>query len=123
MTVYTLFREGIQFGKDTHEDFLPFLMKLFALAIPGVVLGHYLDQGIYKVQTMRLFGQGPAMYVVVQMFLWAVLFYGFFRYATAYSDEFQGSLAGIFFIALFFTVQTHYVDNLQNVLGVVDKDI
>jgi hypothetical protein len=72
---------------------------------------------------MRVFGQSPAMYVVIQMFLWAVLFYGFFRYATAYAGEFQGSLAGIFFIALFFTVQTNYVDNLQKVLGIVDKEL
>ena len=123
MTVYKALQEGFKFGKKTHEEFLPFMMKFLALAIPGVLLGHYLDQGIYKLQIMRIFGQSPATYVSIQMFLWAVMFYGFFRYATAYADEFQGSIAGIFFIALFFTVQTHYVDNLQKVLGIVDKDL
>jgi hypothetical protein len=43
-------------------------------------------------------------------------------FAPGYTQEFQMSIAGIFFIALFFSVQDNFVTNLQFVLGVVDKE-
>jgi hypothetical protein len=50
------------------------------------------------------------------------MFYALFLFAPGYTKEFQGSIAGIFFIALFFSVQDNFVKNLQFALGVVDKD-
>lgn len=114
--------EGFQFGKLTHTEFIPFTIKFIALAVPGVVLGHYLDQGVYKLQTLHVFGEKEFAYVCLQMMAWVLMFYGLLTCMTDYAEEFQGSVAGIFFVALFFTVQTNYVTNLQHVLGVVDKD-
>jgi hypothetical protein len=42
--------------------------------------------------------------------------------APGYTKEFQNTLAGIFFVALFFSVQDNFVKNLQWVLGVVDRE-
>lgn len=115
--------EGFRFGKETHTDFLPFTIKFIAMSVPGVVLGHYIDQGVYKVQRLGWMGEKPFAYVCIQMMAWIVMFYGLYTYITEYTNEFQGSVAGIFFIALFFTVQTNYVANLQQVLGRVDKEL
>lgn len=40
-----------------------------------------------------------------------------------YTSEFQGSLTGIFFVTLFFLVQTNFIKNIQTVLGVFDAKI
>jgi hypothetical protein len=50
------------------------------------------------------------------------MFYALFLFAPGYTKEFQGSIAGIFFIALFFSVQDNFVKNLQFALGVVDRE-
>jgi len=115
--------EGLQFGTQNHTEFVPFTVKFLALAIPGIVLGHYLDQGIYKLQKDKLLGTSFLTYLGLQLLAWIVLFYVMFRFTAAYAAEFQSSVAGIFFVALFFTVQQNFVTNLQKVLGMVDADL
>jgi len=116
-------REGLQFGTQNHTDFIPFTVKFLALAIPGIVIGHYLDQGIYKLQKTKHLGTSFLHYLALQIAAWIIIFYAMFRFLSDYAAEFQSSVAGIFFVALFFTVQENFVTNLQNVLGMVDADI
>ena len=115
--------DGFRFGKSNHGHVIPFTIKFLSLAIPGAFLGHYADQGILKVQRMELLGRYHLPYLMLQLFLWVALFYTLFVFAPGYTKEFQHSIAGIFFIALFFSVQDNFVANLQFVLGVVDKKL
>ena len=115
--------EGLHFGTQTHTDFIPFTIKFLALALPGIVLGHYLDQGIYTLQKHKRLGPSFLTYLGIQIAAWIMMFYVMFRFTAAYAAEFQSSVAGIFFVALFFTVQQNFVSNLQAVLGMVDADL
>ena len=114
---------GFRFGKKHHGHPITFTIKFLSLAIPGAFLGHYADQAILKVQRMELLGQYHLPYLMLQLFLWIILFYTLFIFAPGYTKEFQHSIAGIFFVALFFSVQDNFVANLQFVLGVVDKKL
>ena len=115
--------EGLTFGTQNHAAFIPFTVKFLALALPGIAIGHYLDQGVFWVQKRRLLGTTPLAYLSLQISAWVILFYILFQFAAAYAAEFQSSVAGIFFVALFFTVQTNFVANLQKVLGSIDKEL
>ncbi|NDB83250.1 MAG: hypothetical protein EB127_11060 [Alphaproteobacteria bacterium] len=115
-------QDGFKFGKKHHGHPIPFLIRFLSLAIPGAFLGHYVDQAVLKVQRLNLLGTMKVQYVFFQLFLWAGLFYALFVFAPGYTKEFQRSIAGIFFIALFFSVQPNFVANLQFVLGVVDRE-
>ena len=115
--------EGLTFGTQNHSAFIPFTVKFLALALPGIAIGHYLDQSIYWTQKRRLLGPSHAAYLSLQISAWVLLFYILFQFAATYAAEFQSSVAGIFFVALFFTVQTNFVANLQEVLGVIDKEL
>jgi hypothetical protein len=115
--------DGFDFGKKHGGHPITFTIKFLSLAIPGAFLGHYADQAILKVQRMELLGQYHLPYLMLQLFLWIVLFYSLFTFAPGYTKEFQYSIAGIFFVALFFSVQDNFVANLQFVLGVVDKKL
>ena len=115
-------QDGFKFGKQHHGHPIPFVIRFLSLAIPGAFLGHYVDQAVLKVQRLNLLGILKVRYVFLQLFLWAAMFYILFLFAPGYTKEFQGSIAGIFFIALFFSVQDNFVKNLQFVLGVVDRD-
>jgi hypothetical protein len=115
--------EGLTFGTQNHSAFIPFTVKFLALALPGIALGHYLDQGVYWTQKNRLLGSTSLAYLSLQISAWVLLFYVLFQFAATYAAEFQSSVAGIFFVALFFTVQTNFVTNLQKVLGLIDKEL
>jgi len=115
--------EGLTFGTENHSAFIPFTVKFLALALPGIALGHYIDHGIELAQRERLLGSTLMAYLSVQISVWVILFYLLFQFAAAYAAEFQSSVAGIFFVALFFTVQTNFVANLQKFLGMIDKDV
>jgi hypothetical protein len=114
---------GFKFGKKHHGHPISFIIRFLFLAIPGAFLGHYADQLILKTQRLKLLGSLIVPYVFLQMFLWIGLFYALFVFFPGYTKEFQNSLAGIFFIALFFSVQDNFVKNLQWVLGVVDREL
>ena len=115
-------QDGFKFGKKHHGHPIPFVIRFLSLAIPGAFIGHYVDQAVLKVQRLNLLGWRRVTYVFLQLFVWAALFYILFVFAPGYTKEFQNSIAGIFFIALFFSVQDNFVKNLQFVLGVVDKE-
>jgi len=115
--------EGLHFGKTNHKKFIPFTIKLLAMAIPGIILGHYLDQSILWLQRYNHAGKMPATYTVLQLLTWIVIYYLLFRYANGFAVELQYSIAGIFFVTLFFIVQTNFVNNLQHVLGMIDEEI
>jgi hypothetical protein len=115
-------QDGFKFGKKHHGHPIPFLIRFLSLAIPGAILGHYVDQIVLKVQRLQLLGYFKLPYVFFQLLVWAVLFYVLFVFAPGYTKEFQRTIAGIFFVALFFSVQPNFVSNLQFVLGVVDRE-
>lgn len=114
--------EGLTFGSDNYTSILSFTIRIIALALPGIVLGHYLDQGIYWTKKQKWLGPSAAPYVFGQIMAWILIFYSILFFASSYAMEFQGTMAGIFFITLFFVAQTNFVTNLQTVLGTIDAD-
>ena len=114
-------KEGLSFGDQNYTSILSFTIRVITQALPGIILGHYLDQGIYWTHTQKWMGSSAVPYALAQIVAWILIFYSMLYFIPSYANEFQGTMAGIFFITLFFIVQTNFVTNLQAVLGMVDK--
>ena len=96
---------------DKNEGFFVLNVKSMMLIVPAIVLGHYLDEFVDKMQL-----KSNIQKVVVQTLLNIALIYALHKISRAYTREFQVSLAGLFFSALFFGMQTNYIKNLKTVL-------
>ena len=112
--------DGFSFGHETYDTFLSFSIKFVSHSLPAVFAGHYLDQGIYYIQREKYLGNFTISYTMLQILAWMCIFYGLFHLLPLYAAEFQGTLTGIFFVALFFVVQTNFITNAQTVLGKLD---
>lgn len=102
----------IKLGKpdDKNEGFFELNIRSMILIVPAIVIGHYLDELVAKTRL------SPLKSVVLQTFLNVLIIYIMHRLSRAYTREFQVSLAGLFFSALFFGMQTNYLKNLKKVL-------
>lgn len=96
-------------GKN--EGFFVMNVKSMMLIVPAIILGHYLDEGVERLKLNTL------QSVLVQTFLNVFLIFLLHRISVTYTREFQVSLAGLFFSALFFGMQTNYIKNLKVLLA------
>jgi hypothetical protein len=115
--------DGLSFGHEKYDTFLSFTIKFVSHSFPAIIVGHYLDQGIYYVQREKYLCNLTLSYTMLHIDAWMILFYGLFHLLPSYAAEFQGTLTGIFFITLFFIVQTNFITNIQTVLGKLDSAV
>lgn len=103
-----LFNLGKPDGKN--ETFIALNAKSMILIIPGIILGHYLDEIVDRMNLDKYKS------VTLQTILNIVIIYTLHKINQAYTSEFQLTLSGLFFSALFFGMQTNYIKNLKNIL-------
>lgn len=108
--------EGLTFGKKNSRRFGGLLVKTIALLIPGIVLGYVIDTFSYKWKEEKKFGDSLLTYVVIQTLLSIGVFYLLISTVTKYTFEFQNTYSGLYFVSLFFGMQTNYITNLQQLL-------
>ena len=108
----------IRFGTPDgrNETFWQINVRSFALIIPAIVLGHYLDEGVQQLQARKKVGDAPITYVLIQSLFNIALMYGIHKMNYGLTKEFQMTIAGLFFSALFFAMQTNFIDNIKKVL-------
>ncbi len=93
------------------ESFTELNARSLILILPAIILGHYLDEFVERVETKNVIRS-----VVIQTFMNILIIYALHILSSAYTREFQVSLAGLFFSALFFGMQTNYIRNLKFIL-------
>jgi undecaprenyl pyrophosphate phosphatase UppP len=103
----------LRFGRpdSKNDSFWRLNAKTFALLIPAVVLGHYIDKFIEK-SKLKLH-----LAIFAQIMLNIVLIYAIHKVMYSYANEFQMTLPGMFFSALFFGMQTNFLNNLKIALS------
>ena len=115
--------EGFSFGKEKYSTVLSFGIKVVIHSFPGFVLGHFLDEGVYWLQREKILGSYVITYAALQIALWITMFYLLFSILPAYANEFQGNIAGIFFVTFFFLAQSNIINDLKSLLGSIDSYI
>lgn len=94
-----------------NETFVSMNMKSLSLLLPAILLGHYIDKAI---KTMKL---SKINSVFLQSFINICVIYILHKISASYTKEFQLTLAGLFFSAMFFGLQTNYMQNIKDILG------
>jgi len=113
--------EGFSFGQEKYSTLLSFGLKVGFHSLPGFLLGHFLDEGVFWLQKKEILGQYAIIYILLQFSTWVTMFYLLFQLMPSYANEFQGNIAGIFFVTFFFLAQLHILKNLKSLLGTVDS--
>lgn len=95
---------------SSRESFFALNVRSMILILPAIILGHYLDEFVDRsdLDTKKS--------VALQTFLNILIMYLIHKISKTYTQEFQVSLAGLFFSALFFGMQTNYIKNLKILL-------
>ncbi len=93
------------------EGFFSLNIRSMILILPAIFMGHYLDELVEKMNI-----KNKTQSVLFQTFLNILIIYILHKISSAYTKEFQVSLAGLFFSALFFGMQTNYIHDLKNLL-------
>lgn len=103
----------LNLGKPDYknESFITLNIKSMFLIIPAIILGHYLDVFVEKLKLDKIKS------VTLQTFLNIFIIYILHRININYAKEFQMTLAGLFFSALFFGMQTNYIKNIKLILN------
>jgi hypothetical protein len=114
-------RKAFQFGTPDPYSASGFSLRFLMLAVPGVLIGHLLDELVLVAQ--QRYELTDISCLLIQTMAWVAFFLVLHNYAPRYGAEFQSSYAGLAFVTLFFTVQTNYVINLQKVLRLADRTV
>lgn len=96
---------------DKNEGFFVLNIKSMLLIVPAIFIGHYLDEFVEKLNI-----KSKMKSVILQTFLNVLVIYILHRLSRSYTSEFQLTLAGLFFSALFFGMQTNYIRDLKSLL-------
>lgn len=113
--------KAFQFGTPDPHSVRGFSLRFLMLAVPGVLLGHFLDELVLVAQ--QRYDLTAVSCLLLQTMAWVGFFLVLHNYAPRYGAEFQSSYAGLAFVSLFFTVQTNYVINLQKALRLADRAV
>jgi len=114
-------RKAFQFGTPDPHSAGGFSLRFLMLAVPGVLLGHFLDELVLVAQ--QRYELTDVSCLLLQTMAWVAFFLILHNYAPRYGAEFQSSYAGLAFVTLFFTVQNNYVSNLEKVIQFADKAV
>jgi hypothetical protein len=107
-------QRATEFGTFRAQDtFFSFILKIFLYIVPAVILGHYTDVSVKKLQKDKVLGDTVLYYILLQTFIVVSTIYLFAVYMSDYAREFQLTLAGSFFIVLYFNMQTNYIVMIQ----------
>lgn len=94
----------------SNESFFVMNVRSMILIVPAIILGHYLDEFVERTKLTKLKS------IILQTILNILIIYMLHKVNAAYTREFQVSLGGLFFSALFFGMQTNYIKNLKYIL-------
>ena len=101
----------------SRKHFLSFLLKIWLYILPAITLGNYTDITVQTMQTYQILGDNTFYYILLQtlsiistLYLFLILFYDFM-------SEFTNTMAGSYFIVLYFGMQTNYIQMLKTLLN------
>ena len=92
-------------------------MKIIIYIIPAVILGHFADIAVQKSETHKIFGKDIIRYFLLQTIINIVTLYLFILFLPKFMSEFQTTMAGGYFMVLYFSMQTNYINMLKEYMN------
>lgn len=118
MNLHNIIERATDFGTfRSRENFISFSLKCIFYIIPAVILGNYTDVSIQRMQNYNMLSEGSIYYITFQTFIIISTLYCILLLLTRYTEEFQITIAGAFFIFLYFGIQTNYMHMIKNYIN------
>jgi hypothetical protein len=118
MKLHNIIHRATDFGTfRSRENFFSFTLKCLFYIIPAVILGNYTDTIIQRLQTDNKLGVYTLYYILLQTLIIISTLYLILIFFNDYIREFQLTLAGGFFIVLYFGIQTNYIDMIKEYIN------
>lgn len=118
MKLRNIIQRATDFGTlRSREHYFSFALKCMCYIIPAVILGNYTDTIVEKIKIDTVFGDYLLNYILLQTIIMITTLYLIVIFLTSYTNEFHFSIAGAFFIVLYFGIQTNYIDMLKEYMN------
>lgn len=117
MKILNIIEQGLDFGTlRSQNHFFSFILKSLLYIIPAIILGKFTDNTIKSIIENKYFGNNNIIYyILLQTLIILSTFYIFILLLKSYSNEFQLSIPGIFFIVLYFGTQVNYINMINEI--------
>jgi len=110
MKLYDIIERATDFGTfRSRDNFFSFTLKIILYIIPAIILGTYTDITIKKLQEYKALGDNTLYYILLQTLIVISTQYLFIAFLLKFTSEFQTTIAGGYFIVLYFGMQTNYI--------------
>lgn len=82
--------------------------------VPATIAAHYTDEYIKSLKESKIFGHTPHLYILLQTLFILITLYLFSIFITKYKRDFQTTMLGSIFIALYFGIQVNYISMINS---------
>lgn len=114
MKVKDIFQRATDFGSTrSRENFFSFSLKFIFYIIPAVILGNFTDILVQYFKQYKSFGDMLIYYILFQTIIIISTLYVIVVFLADFSSEFQLTLAGSYFIVLYFGIQSNYINMIK----------
>ncbi len=97
--------------------FFSYTLKFIFYIIPAIVLGNYTDVTMERIQNGQILGDYLITYILLQTFIIISTLYLILLLSTKYTSEFQVTVAGAYFVVLYFGIQTNYTRMIKEYIN------
>jgi hypothetical protein len=120
MKLYDIIERATDFGTfRSHSNIFSFILKILFYMIPALILGHYTDRIVERVQEHKTLGENILYYILLQTLIIIITLYLFIKFLSHFSSEFQVTIECAYFITLYFNLQNNYINMMQEYLSAV----
>jgi hypothetical protein len=118
MRLFNILDRATDFGSNSsRKHFLSFLLKILLYILPAVIIGNYTDILVAKLKKYKVLGDNNLYYILLQTMIIITTLYLFILVFTNFVSEFQVTIAGGYFIVLYFGMQTNYIHMLKEFMN------
>lgn len=118
MKIRNIIQRATIFGTcHSHKNYFSFMLKIIFYIIPAVIIGHYTDVLIVNFNKYQILGENIHHYILLQTFIIISTLYIILLVSSNYAKEFQSTIAGGFFIVLYFGMQTNYIYMIKELIN------
>lgn len=119
MKLNTIVQRSTSFGTMcSRKDVISFILKIMIYIIPAILLGDFIDKFVKKQTKNKKLGKNIINYILLQTIMNILVFYSFILFFPEYLNEFQSTMPGLYFITMYFGMQTNYMSMIKQYMNV-----
>jgi len=118
MKLSNVLKRSTDFGTVcSRDDLLSFTIKVIIYIVPSLLIGDIIDKTVLKFENQKTFGTYKLNYILFQTLFNIITLYIFIVLFPKYMSEFQMTMPGVYFITLYFGMQTNYMSMLKQYMN------